>query len=195
MVVPLDSDLALNRAEKFLETGRNRKAILVLETAFRLDKANDIIAKKLGGVFSKREYTWDKAHQWDKKAILLCPLGSLGAIRNDYILYLREANQALEKDDPFKAYMYLSAAKSFYPFYHQKIEGDKYFESFHSLLSRKNKKEAVIILGSYIKLAEEKTEEVRPSLPKIKFIIKRICDKMFIDNKDRFDMLFICRKK
>jgi len=195
ILLPLNSDKINIRAIRYSQSGQKSKAIYFLTRAYKLDKMNRDIAEAMAEIYKMNYNDWETSHLWYKKAILLGSMRSARIIKDDYLLYLRQADLILEENDPLRSYSYLRTSAVFYPFDHKKIEGDKYFASIDAFLSKNNNPEASIIIRSYLKLIQEEAEKSNLSQQEIKMVIKNICVKSFIDNQDKFAMLNICQGK
>ncbi|OGG16749.1 hypothetical protein A3D78_01475 [Candidatus Gottesmanbacteria bacterium RIFCSPHIGHO2_02_FULL_39_14] len=96
--------------------GREYRAI---ENAAIIDGANSDINRKLGEEY-RQEKKYQQAHIYFQKAILHNPLDLGEIIKGDYLLYLKEAELALQNNDYDGAWQKLNYLLKVYPLFHKK---------------------------------------------------------------------------
>ncbi|OGG26935.1 hypothetical protein A2960_02200 [Candidatus Gottesmanbacteria bacterium RIFCSPLOWO2_01_FULL_39_12b] len=116
ILIPLDVDKILRQADQAYSNRNYDAAIAILLRASKLDRARKDIPVKLAKFYSTKG-NYDSAHFWYKEAIKRDPFDSELLIKDNYLLYLKQAKQVLDEGNSQLAVKYIDNAAAFYPFF------------------------------------------------------------------------------
>jgi hypothetical protein len=120
--------------------GQNNKIVKYLNLYERYDKLNSIIPDWHATIYYK-EKNYSKAHLYNKKTIAISGFYGESIVKRDFLLYLSQAKELLNKQDTNGAIQMLSKANNDYPYYLQKLNKSEELFRIKDLQSIENQRQ------------------------------------------------------
>lgn len=179
-----DNQTIVKTADEYAKNNSPKDAVNTLERYLKLDRYNGTIVSKLLEI-NLANKNYGQSHRWYQYAIFLQPVNSDRYIKDDYLLYLKEAQTALRNKDVESAVGYINYGSGLYP-----VFGRKFGKSDD--LS-KDRLETVKILNKFIEKMKQVVVKTKIGSGDIEIIkdINRKTVRLFIDNNSMFDMLIL----
>jgi tetratricopeptide (TPR) repeat protein len=151
----LDMEKVVSEAVSLKNKNKIGESIIVLEQGKKIDPFNQDILRLLSSYYQVSG-NYGKAHQYYQEAISKAPAGASDLVKEDILLYIREARDALNAEQLKQAIGIINYLARNYP-YHNQIDGNSYFQKYNRQNPGSQTDET---LQDYLRKFEEKAIKV-----------------------------------